>query len=143
MVVGEYRVFVFDYVSCTLKELDLALFDGKAPTSIETFSHENFVAFGGADGSIRLFDLITWKMEKKLTGGHNKPIVKMYSHWEDGQSFLCSASEDGLFCKWIFTGPGAVNLDSRSETKGGLQVNDVSVDPVELQLIVATEKYVH
>lgn len=139
-MIGESRAFVFDYVSCTLKELDLALFDGKAPTCIEAFSHENLVAFGGPDGSIRLLDVVSWRLEKKLSGGHTKPIVKMYSHWEDGQTFLCSASEDGLFCKWVFAAQGVVNLDSRSETKGGLQINDISVDPVELQLIAATEK---
>lgn len=140
-VIGEQRSFVFDYVSCALKELDHALFDGKPPACAEVFSHENVIAFGSDDGVIRLFDCMAWKVDKKLTGGHNKPIVKLYSHYEDGHTFLVSASEDGMFCKWFFGADGAVALDSRSETKGSLTVTDFSIDPIELQLIASTDKY--
>jgi len=47
IAIGEYRILAFDYISFSLQEIDLAVFDNKAPQCLEVFSKEDLVIFGG------------------------------------------------------------------------------------------------
>lgn len=144
LVCGENRIFFLDYVSYSLKEIDMALLESKQITCIEVFALEDVVAFGGPDGAVRLWHVLTGAVHKLPTTS-SKPIVGMFSHYSDMGTFLTAVSEDGAFSKWkVHAASGAAEAITATleakESKNSYEVYDATFDSTEHTWVLLTDK---
>lgn len=138
IVCGQNRVFYLDYVSYALREIEMSQLDSKEVHCMEAFALEDFVAFGCSDGAVRLWHVLTGAVTKLVTNS-SKPIVGMFSHYNEMGSFLTVVSEDGIFTKWRVHGTADPVVEIK-EGKGNYDVLDMTFDSTEHTLILVTDK---
>ncbi|EAL63648.1 hypothetical protein DDB_G0287679 [Dictyostelium discoideum AX4] len=133
VVVAENRIVFINYHSQRLREVKIPAFENKSPNSVEFFSNSPFVAFGGPDSMIRLWNTEKWEIEKQLAGHPKGTIVKLKAIEIEGE-FLVSGGTDGFVCVWnVKTGSLATQFSKVHE------IVDLSYDYVTGQVMALTQ----
>ncbi|KAN0024960.1 hypothetical protein ACTFIV_009369 [Dictyostelium citrinum] len=133
VVVAENRIVFINYHSQRLREVKIPAFENKSPNSVEFFSNSPFVAFGGPDSMIRLWNTEKWEIEKQLAGHPKGTIVKLKAIEIEGE-FLVSGGTDGFVCVWnVKTGSLATQFSKVHE------IVDLSYDYVTGQVLALTQ----
>jgi len=104
IVVYDNRVILFNYVSGSKTVTYLSELRGVPITALEVFSSRGCVAFGGSDGSVRIWNVDRREIVAVLTGGHkaSTDITSLLSFTDDrgGIEYLVSGASDGTLCLW-------------------------------------------
>lgn len=77
VMLTDTHVMVWDYIVHTWNVIEMLPVLGKQASTFECFSDTTVVAFGCADGSVRLFDTVSWTPLRRLVGGHSKAITRL------------------------------------------------------------------
>lgn len=96
-----------DYLTMEMKEIKLSNFSGKWQQSMDIWSQSNprLIAFGGSDGTIRVWNFETWKTTSKLSlNQHTKGIASLFcyelSPQKESMLYLISGGVDGRITLW-------------------------------------------
>ncbi|CAM9490346.1 unnamed protein product, partial [Phaeothamnion confervicola] len=76
IVVADGRVLLVDPVTSECRSIVREALGGKEPTAAEVVSH-SLLAIGCADGGIRLWDWVNWRLAKTLRGHRDKDITHL------------------------------------------------------------------
>lgn len=134
VLVYEYRVVLLDYVTGGVTEVFFSDLRGVQVTALEVFSKLRLLAFGGVDGSIRLWDPERHEFAKMLVGGHrgSASVTRLFSFQREGMTWLVSAGSDGAVCLWNVT-TGKLEKSVPKAHDGG--VTDMTYHPLSGLLV--------
>ncbi|XP_049848920.1 uncharacterized protein LOC126316933 [Schistocerca gregaria] len=94
---GEHRACIFDYTSYEFKELEM---QGTKATCAELLAVNNQVAFGFADGSVILWDVVSNSYSERMATKSKKQVVILKSYIFSDKTYLVSVTADGTWNKW-------------------------------------------
>jgi len=141
IVVYDNRVVLFNYICGKRTIIFLSELRGVPITALEIFSTRNYVAFGGSDGSIRLWDVDRREIVRVLTGGHKSSadITALLTFADDrnGKEYIVSGGSDGLLCLWN-TATGELLGTACKAHDGG--VNGMFLRPRDHVIVTAGDK---
>lgn len=133
IIVAEYRIIFFNYVTFQQRDLKLSLLDNKAQQCVQGVGVGPVVAFGGSDGVLRLFDIASWKTTHRLSiaNGH-KSIEQIHCAINNkGQSVIVTVGSEGNKIKWTSFGDEPID-------KHQSDIVSSSLNPLSGDVITAT-----
>jgi hypothetical protein len=108
-VLGDNRIFGFDYEAYKLLEIDMSLLDGKIQTTVEVFSQIDCIAFGGSlDDAIARNLVLSFSLElRRRRDNQNLEYYSMAALFQahrrsfkaNPQNAKSSCSSFSLFCR--------------------------------------------
>eukprot|EP01104_Vermistella_antarctica_P020698 TRINITY_DN896_c2_g1_i1.p1 TRINITY_DN896_c2_g1~~TRINITY_DN896_c2_g1_i1.p1 ORF type:complete len:1082 (+),score=249.37 TRINITY_DN896_c2_g1_i1:448-3693(+) len=138
VVITEYRVIFFDYVTTTIEEVRPSALESKFQMCVEHFVLSPLLAFGGSDGIIRLWNFAQSKPHGKLAGAH-KAVVAVFAFMSDNVEYLLSAGAEGNICLWDLV----TNENKPHKVFAGSDLIQLSFNPLTSKATFLCDKTIH
>eukprot|EP01094_Clydonella_sp_ATCC50884_P009024 TRINITY_DN1855_c0_g1_i1.p1 TRINITY_DN1855_c0_g1~~TRINITY_DN1855_c0_g1_i1.p1 ORF type:complete len:851 (+),score=306.79 TRINITY_DN1855_c0_g1_i1:147-2699(+) len=139
LVLTEYRMFMYDYVTQEVKELPSSGLDLKPQLACSPLGIGSMVAITGSDGVMRVFDMEHRKMVSKFPCGKQAEFVFGFDD-TNGQKVVVVTSHGGVIQWWVdletFLGDGT-DKPTQQVVHGG-EISAMAVNYSECLVITAS-----